>query len=260
MDMYYPSSQIHMFGGHAMPPHHGTPPSCSLMQGQVSTAFASAALVERQDHMLNIQNMQTMHSQMQNMQSMQDPGRKSPTPFGVQDILGVSQAQVEAASSANSRHPKPPVVHIAKRYDGNRNSSFGAAFVSEDEYDKIVATADVLDEVTALRLGLEYEATIPIGPLRRHRKERKARTVFTNAQLQLLEDKFKAQPRLTSLEREELAEHMKLSATQIRVWFQNKRAKMKRDKIQKDDEEATATRNSQPRADHGYNAYNSMGL
>ena len=35
---------------------------------------------------------------------------------------------------------------------------------------------------------------------------------------------------------------------------------MKRDKIQKDDEEATATRNSQPRADHGYNAYNSMGL
>eukprot|EP00116_Pleurobrachia_bachei_P014852 sb/3475114/ len=52
---------------------------------------------------------------------------------------------------------KVPVVHIAKRYDGNRNSSFGAAFVSEDEYDKIVATADVLDEVTALRLGLEYE-------------------------------------------------------------------------------------------------------
>ena len=49
------------------------------------------------------------------------------------------------------------MVHIAKRYDGNRNSSFGAAFVSEDDYDKIVATADVLDEVTALRLGLEYE-------------------------------------------------------------------------------------------------------
>ena len=56
-----------------------------------------------------------------------------------------------------SRNQKVPVVHIAKRYDGNRNSSFGAAFVSEDDYDKIVATADVLDEVTALRLGLEYE-------------------------------------------------------------------------------------------------------
>lgn len=234
-----------------MPPHHITtssPPSCSLMEGQVSTAFASAALSEREDHMQHIQNMQ----QQSMMQSMQDPGRKSPTPFGVQDILGMPQAQVEAA---NSRHPKPPVVHIAKRYDGNRNSSFGAAFVSEDEYDKIVATADVLDEVTALRLGLEYEATIPIGPLRRHRKERKARTVFTNAQLQLLEDRFKAQPRLTSLEREQLAEQMKLSATQIRVWFQNKRAKMKRDKIQKDDE----TR--QPTADHGYPGnYNSMGL
>ena len=51
-------------------------------------------------------------------------------------------------------------MHIAKRYDGNRNSSFGAAFVSEDDYDKIVATADVLDEVTALRLGLEYEGTL----------------------------------------------------------------------------------------------------
>ena len=52
------------------------------------------------------------------------------------------------------------MVHIAKRYDGNRNSSFGAAFVSEDDYDKIVATADVLDEVTALRLGLEYEGLL----------------------------------------------------------------------------------------------------
>lgn len=41
---------------------------------------------------------------------------------------------------------------------------------------------------------------------------------------------------------------------------QNKRAKMKRDKIQKDDEQATATRNNQSSADHGYNAYNSMGL
>ena len=67
-------------------------------------------------------------------------------------LFRVAHFQVE-----QSRHHKVPVVHIAKRYDGNRNSSFGAAFVSEDDYDKIVATADVLDEVTALRLGLEYE-------------------------------------------------------------------------------------------------------
>ena len=37
--------------------------------------------------------------------------------------------------------------------------------MSEDEYDKIVATADVLDEVTALRLGLEYEGEANVYPL-----------------------------------------------------------------------------------------------
>lgn len=212
MNMYYSLNNVpavhtndtSIFVTHQPP---GPQSSCSLMQ--TSDGFHSGYLAAN-----NIQSSQCA---------------KSPTPFGVQDILGMSQME---------RNQKVPVVHIAKRYDGNRNSSFGAAFVSEDDCDKIVATADVLDEVTALRLGLEYEATIPIGPLRRHRKERKARTVFTNDQLQLLEDRFKSQPRLTSLEREELAEQIQLSATQIRVWFQNKRAKMKRDKVHGDSDDA----------------------
>ncbi|XP_063678828.1 transcription factor LBX2-like [Bolinopsis microptera] len=220
MDVYYNAHNAGhlssgMFGGSA-PLHPLSSPapshsSCSIMQAPMSDVFNSEYMNNMQAH------------------SIGTHCSKSPTPFGVQDILGMPQVE-------QSRHHKVPVVHIAKRYDGNRNSSFGAAFVSEDDYDKIVATADVLDEVTALRLGLEYEATIPIGPLRRHRKERKARTVFTNDQLQLLENRFRSQPRLSSLEREELAEQIQLSATQIRVWFQNKRAKMKRDKMQVEEE------------------------
>ena len=55
------------------------------------------------------------------------------------------------------------------------------------------------------------------------RKPRKARTAFTDAQLQNLEKSFERQKYLSVQDRQELAAKLNLSDTQVKTWFQNRR-------------------------------------
>lgn len=60
------------------------------------------------------------------------------------------------------------------------------------------------------------------------RKQRKARTAFTDYQLKELESSFEAKKYLNVQERVELAARLKLSDTQVKTWYQNRRTKHKR--------------------------------
>lgn len=60
------------------------------------------------------------------------------------------------------------------------------------------------------------------------RKQRKARTAFTDHQLKELEASFEAKKYLTVQDRVELAGKLKLSDTQVKTWYQNRRTKHKR--------------------------------
>ena len=61
------------------------------------------------------------------------------------------------------------------------------------------------------------------------KKKRKSRTAFTNFQIFELEKRFLYQKYLSPADRDELASTLGLTNAQVITWFQNRRAKFKRD-------------------------------
>ncbi|OQV17881.1 putative Brain-specific homeobox protein-like protein [Hypsibius exemplaris] len=71
-------------------------------------------------------------------------------------------------------------------------------------------------------------------------RRRKARTVFSDNQLNGLEKRFESQRYLSTPERVDLANLLSLSETQVKTWFQNRRMKHKK-LLRKHKEEASSS-------------------
>lgn len=60
--------------------------------------------------------------------------------------------------------------------------------------------------------------------------KKKTRTVFSRYQVHELEKKFEGRQYLSSTDRSLLAQQLQLTETQVKIWFQNRRNKQKRQK------------------------------
>ncbi|XP_037944416.1 transcription factor LBX1-like [Teleopsis dalmanni] len=81
-----------------------------------------------------------------------------------------------------------------------------------------------------LQLSKANPATLNIFATRPNpKKKRKSRTAFTNHQIFELEKRFLYQKYLSPADRDEIAAGLGLSNAQVITWFQNRRAKLKRD-------------------------------
>jgi len=87
-----------------------------------------------------------------------------------------------------------------------------------------------------MRAGFLSGPMLPefLFPFRRHKR---IRTSFSQTQLLKLEDAFEKNQYLVGQERKDLAKSLNLSETQVKIWFQNRRTKHKRDETEKDPEE-----------------------
>lgn len=82
------------------------------------------------------------------------------------------------------------------------------------------------------------------------RRPKRIRTAFTPTQLLHLENAFEKNHYIVGTERKQLATYLNLSETQIKVWFQNRRTKWKR---QQAEEKAQSQGVASPNISHSVN-------
>uniref|UniRef100_A0A8C6WGI8 Ladybird homeobox 2 n=1 Tax=Neogobius melanostomus TaxID=47308 RepID=A0A8C6WGI8_9GOBI len=84
-------------------------------------------------------------------------------------------------------------------------------------------------EVSVIQAAEGREHVNSFGQRQTSKKRRKSRTAFTNHQIYELEKRFLYQKYLSPADRDQIAQQLGLSNAQVITWFQNRRAKLKRD-------------------------------
>ncbi|XP_003408508.1 homeobox protein Nkx-2.8 [Loxodonta africana] len=81
---------------------------------------------------------------------------------------------------------------------------------------------------TSLPDSSQRQSPRPASPGSDSEKRKKRRVLFSKAQTLELERRFRQQRYLSAPEREQLARLLRLTPTQVKIWFQNHRYKLKR--------------------------------
>ncbi|XP_054712689.1 barH-like 1 homeobox protein [Uloborus diversus] len=182
------------------------------------------------------------------------PNASAPSSFLIRDILSGSAAPADQKEPRGFNPPlgghgalsvlhhplHPPPPHFFRPLPADLRRPNGGAQFSPPLEDDVDDGAVSSDEDGSRDVGNEDhsgpDASGSPDPSRvgsppynlKVKKQRKARTAFTDHQLQTLEKSFERQKYLSVQDRMELAAKLNLTDTQVKTWYQNRRTKWKR--------------------------------
>ncbi|KAM8851927.1 transcription factor LBX1a [Synchiropus picturatus] len=146
------------------------------------------------------------------------------TPFSIEDILNKPSAMMTRGCKHVCAGAKAPSAGRC-RPDGPLLSDSSPLSALEELASKTFRGL----EVSVLQTAEGAEGVSLLGHKVAPRKRRKSRTAFTNHQVFELEKRFLYQKYLSPADRDQIALQLGLTHAQVITWFQNRRAKLKRD-------------------------------
>ncbi|EHH50067.1 hypothetical protein EGM_00832, partial [Macaca fascicularis] len=204
-----------------------TPSPCSEIDtvGTAPSSPISVTMEPPEQHL--VADATQHHHHLHHSQSAASAPRTSTSSFLIKDILGDSKPLAACApysTSVSSPH------HTPKQESNAVHESFRPKLEQEDSKTKLDKREDSQSDI---KCGTKEEGDREItssreSPPVRAKKPRKARTAFSDHQLNQLERSFERQKYLSVQDRMDLAAALNLTDTQVKTWYQNRRTKWKR--------------------------------
>ncbi|KAM3865439.1 transcription factor LBX1b [Diretmus argenteus] len=150
------------------------------------------------------------------------------TPFSIEDILN--------KPSVKRSYTICGTAHLISSSEKHRSSSIplsGRGLLTQTSplcaLEELASKTFKGLEVSVLQAAEGRDGMTLFGQRNTPKKRRKSRTAFTNHQIYELEKRFLYQKYLSPADRDQIAQQLGLTNAQVITWFQNRRAKLKRD-------------------------------
>ncbi|XP_030012368.1 transcription factor LBX1a [Sphaeramia orbicularis] len=141
------------------------------------------------------------------------------TPFSIEDIL--SKPSVRRSFICPREKPPAAPAALTGRLPGPTSPLCALEELASKTFRGL--------EVSVLQAAEGRDCLTLYGQRNTPKKRRKSRTAFTNHQIYELEKRFLYQKYLSPADRDQIAQQLGLTNAQVITWFQNRRAKLKRD-------------------------------
>ncbi|XP_037638002.1 transcription factor LBX1a [Sebastes umbrosus] len=151
------------------------------------------------------------------------------TPFSIEDILNKPSVRRSWSSLSGATHHISPGEKLPSAGHSLSSRSLLSQTSPLSALEELASKTFKGLEVSVLQAAEGRDGLSCFGQRNNPKKRRKSRTAFTNHQIYELEKRFLYQKYLSPADRDQIAQQLGLSNAQVITWFQNRRAKLKRD-------------------------------